>query len=77
MDVGIHAFVVWGKLKLLTFYVETIMINVGLLCKLTKRGRFIIDGFVTVKDMTKKWGVTVRIVQIMCLEGKIESVTKF
>lgn len=36
-----------------------------------------IDGFVTVKHIAKKWGVTVRTVQIMCSEGKIEGATKF
>lgn len=36
-----------------------------------------IDGFVTVKQIAKKWGVTVRTVQIMCSEGKIEGATKF
>ena len=36
-----------------------------------------IDGFVTVKHIAKKWGVTGRTVQIMCSEGKIEGATKF
>lgn len=36
-----------------------------------------IEGFATVKDMAKKWGVTVRTVQTMCAEGKIEGATKF
>ena len=36
-----------------------------------------INGFVTVKNMARKWGVTVRTVQIMCSEGKIEGASKF
>lgn len=36
-----------------------------------------IDGYVTVQDTAKKWGLKVRTVQIMCAEGKIEGVTKF
>lgn len=36
-----------------------------------------IDGFVTAKDMSKRWGVTVRTIQTMCSEGKIEGATKF
>lgn len=63
--------------NLLTFFAETLMIIVGLLCKIDKRGRPMIDGFVTVKDMAKRWGVTVRTVQTMCSEGKIEGATKF
>ncbi|MDD6797006.1 MAG: DNA-binding protein [Clostridia bacterium] len=36
-----------------------------------------IEGYTTVKDIASKWGITVRTVQIMCAEGKIEGVTKF
>lgn len=36
-----------------------------------------IDGYTTVQEISEKWGVTPRTVQIMCLEGKIEWVTKF
>lgn len=36
-----------------------------------------IDGYTTVKEISEKWGVTPRTVQIMCLEGRIEGVTKF
>ncbi len=36
-----------------------------------------IDGYTTVKELSEKWGVTPRTVQIMCLEGRIEGVTKF
>ncbi len=36
-----------------------------------------IEGYVTVKDMANKWGVTVRTVQTMCSEGKIEGAIKF
>ena len=36
-----------------------------------------IDGYTTVQEISEKWGVTPRTVQIMCLEGKIEGVTKF
>ena len=36
-----------------------------------------IDGFVTVKVIAKKWGVTPRTVQTLCAEGKVEGATKF
>ena len=36
-----------------------------------------IEGYTTVKQTADKWGITVRTVQIMCAEGKIEGVTKF
>ncbi|MCM1127110.1 MAG: helix-turn-helix domain-containing protein [Lachnospiraceae bacterium] len=36
-----------------------------------------IEGYITVQDTAKKWGITVRSVQIMCAEGKIKGVTKF
>ena len=36
-----------------------------------------IEGYVTVKDMSERWGITPRTVQILCSEGKIEGVTKF
>ncbi len=36
-----------------------------------------IEGFVTVKQIAKKWGVSVRTVQTMCSEGRIEGATKF
>ncbi len=63
--------------NVLTFCVETTMIMMNLLCKLTRKGRHTIEGFVTVKDMTEKWGVTVRTMWIMCSEGKIAWGTKF
>ncbi|MDD3138358.1 MAG: DNA-binding protein [Lachnospiraceae bacterium] len=36
-----------------------------------------IDGYVTVSEIAKRWGLKPRTVQIMCIEGKIEGVTKF
>ncbi|MCU6716639.1 helix-turn-helix domain-containing protein [Roseburia amylophila] len=36
-----------------------------------------IEGYTTVAEIAKKWGVRPRTVQIMCAEGKIEGVTKF
>ena len=36
-----------------------------------------IDGYVTVTEMAKTWGLKPRTVQIMCSDGKIEGVTKF
>lgn len=36
-----------------------------------------IEGYTTVAEIAKKWGVKTRTVQIMCAEGKIAGVTKF
>ena len=36
-----------------------------------------IEGYTTVKEIAEKWGLTPRIVQSSCSEGKIEGVTKF
>lgn len=36
-----------------------------------------IEGYTTVSEISKKWGIKPRTVQIMCAEGKIEGVTKF
>lgn len=36
-----------------------------------------IEGYTTVTEIAKKWGVKPRTVQIMCAEGKIAGVTKF
>ena len=36
-----------------------------------------IEGYTTVKNIADKWGISIRTVQIMCAEGKIEGVTKF
>lgn len=36
-----------------------------------------IERYTTVKEIAEKWGITVRTVQIMCAEGKIEGVVKF
>lgn len=36
-----------------------------------------IEGYTTVSEITKKWGVKPRTVQIMCVEGRITGVTKF
>ena len=36
-----------------------------------------IEGYVTVNDMSERWGITPRTVQILCSEGKIEGVTRF
>ena len=35
------------------------------------------DGYMTVKEASEKWGVGTRRVQIMCAEGSIEGITKF
>jgi hypothetical protein len=36
-----------------------------------------IEGYTTVKEISKKWRLALRIIRIMCKEGKIEGVTKF
>ena len=36
-----------------------------------------IEGYVTVRDIAEKWGVTPRTVQILCAKGKIEGAIKF
>ncbi|RKM55457.1 DNA-binding protein [Butyrivibrio sp. X503] len=36
-----------------------------------------IEGYLTIKDIAKKWKVTPRRVQILCSEGKIEGATRF
>ncbi|MBE5872111.1 MAG: helix-turn-helix domain-containing protein [Lachnospiraceae bacterium] len=36
-----------------------------------------IEGYITVTELAKKWGITVRTVQTMCSEGRIPGVTKF
>ena len=36
-----------------------------------------IEGYTTVAEIAKKWGVKPRTVQIMCAEGRIAGVTKF
>lgn len=36
-----------------------------------------IEGFITVKDIAEKWGVTPRTVQTLCAEGKVKGATKF
>lgn len=41
-----------------------------------ERGIFM-NGFLTVKEVADKWGMTVRNVQNLCAAGKIEGVAKF
>lgn len=36
-----------------------------------------IEGYTTLAEIAKKWGVKSRTVQIMCAEGRIAGVTKF
>lgn len=36
-----------------------------------------IDGYLTVKDISDKWNLKPRTVQIMCAEGKISGAVKF
>lgn len=36
-----------------------------------------IDGYITVKDISEKWGLKPRTVQIMCSEGRIPGAVKF
>lgn len=36
-----------------------------------------IEGYLTAKEAAEKWGITIRNVQMMCAEGKIEGATKF
>lgn len=36
-----------------------------------------LEGYATVQEMAKKWGVTERTVQSMCAGGKIEGIAKF
>ena len=35
------------------------------------------DGFLTIKEVAEKWGLSTRRVQIMCSEGIIQGATKF
>ena len=35
------------------------------------------DGYLTIKEVSEKWGVSPRQVQKMCAEGKITGVSKF
>lgn len=36
-----------------------------------------IEGYITVAEISDKWGVKTRTVQIMCAEGRIKGATKF
>ena len=36
-----------------------------------------IEGYITVAEISGKWGVKPRTVQIMCAEGRIKGATKF
>lgn len=36
-----------------------------------------VKGYMTAKDVSAKWGVTMRTVQTMCAEGRIEGAVKF
>lgn len=36
-----------------------------------------IEGYITIKDLSEKWGITPRRVQILCSNGKIEGAVKF
>lgn len=35
------------------------------------------EGYLTIKEVAEKWGISSRRVQKMCSEGKIDGVTKF
>lgn len=35
------------------------------------------DGYLTIKEISKKWGLTVRRIQKMCLDGEIPGASKF
>ena len=36
-----------------------------------------IEGYTTVKEMSERWDIAPRTIQIMCAEGKIPGATKF
>ena len=36
-----------------------------------------IEGYLTIKEVAEKWGVTRRRVQTLCSQGKIEGATRF
>ena len=36
-----------------------------------------IDGYVTVKEKSKEWGISTRALQAMCSQGKVEGAIKF
>ena len=36
-----------------------------------------IEGYITVKEASEKWGLHVRSVQLMCSEGRIYGIVKF
>ena len=42
-----------------------------------ERGKYMLEGYATVQEMAKKWGLNERTVQTMCETGKIEGLTKF
>lgn len=41
-----------------------------------KRVEFMINGYLTVKEVAKKWGVSPKWVQVLCVEGRIEGAAK-
>lgn len=36
-----------------------------------------IDGYMTVKEVAEKWGVTPKRIQVLCVEGRINGAAKF
>ncbi len=38
---------------------------------------FMIDGYLTIKEVAEKWGVTRRRVQTLCSQGRIPGATRF
>ena len=34
-------------------------------------------GYITIKDASEKWGITIRRIQVLCSEGRIPGATRF
>lgn len=51
-------------------------ITTVLMCYLEGKAKMI-EGYVTIKELAEKWGVTRRRVQILCSQGRIPGATRF
>lgn len=68
-------FVIWNMLKTVFLYISA---KYGYPLKyVLKDVGWMIEGYLTIKEMAEKWGVTRRRVQTLCSEGRIPGATRF
>lgn len=67
------------KVHLKVYYVNSVIVNKIKSLLMIEEGILVsmIEDYLTIKEIAKKWGITPKRVQVLCVSGRIEGAVKF